>query len=90
MDEEAECREMLGNWPNGPLPHVIVRSKFPVIKGKRRKAQLKKLWNIKLFLKQEQTTKEKSDYIKIIIKILSYIKIKKLNLTILKLRKTIP
>lgn len=61
-----------------------------MIKGKRRKAQLKKLRNIKLFLKQEQTTKEKSDYIKIIIKILSYIKIKRLNLTILKLRKTIP
>lgn len=47
-------------------------------------------WNINLFLKQEQRTKEKSDYIKIIIKILNYIKIKKINLTILKLRKTIP
>lgn len=61
-----------------------------MIKDKRWKAQLKKLWNINLFLKQEQRTKEKSDYIKIIIKILNYIKIKKINLTILKLRKTIP
>lgn len=61
-----------------------------MIKDKSWKAQLKKLWNINLFLKQEQRTKEKSDYIKIIIKILNYIKIKKINLTILKLRKTIP
>lgn len=61
-----------------------------MIKDKRWKAQLKKLWNINLFLKQEQRTKEKSDYIKIIIKILNYIKIKKINLTILKFRKTIP
>lgn len=61
-----------------------------MIKDKSWKAQLKKLWNINLFLKQEQRTKEKSDYIKIIIKILNYIKIKKINLTILKFRKTIP